>query len=497
MRFTSTRNKKIDVSGAQAVCVGLSEEGGLFVPTSFPIFTREQIESMTGMEYPLLASQIVGSFWDEMDEKTLQSFTRKAYARFDGEVAPVVKLDEGLFVMELWHGPTHAFKDVALTLLPYLLTESKRIVGKTEKTLVLVATSGDTGKAALEGFKDVDGTEVVVLYPKEGVSQLQKLQMMTQKGKNVKVIALNGNFDDAQTAVKQAFCDEELTAKLKACGCELSSANSINWGRLVPQIAYYFSSYADLVSCGEIEMGERVNYCVPSGNFGDILAGYYAKKMGLPVGKLICASNRNNVLTEFIQTGSYDARRAFFKTTSPSMDILVSSNLERLLFELSDRNDGLTAKRMRELKENGAYSISDEELAVLQADFDAYYADEDEVLDTIAETFDEYGYIVDPHTAVALAAQRAYREESGDEAPCVTLSTASPYKFAFDVLKALEEAPGKTELKTLEKLEYLTAFPLPQSLKELPALPLLHTQEADKKSVKQAIIDYVSQKTSD
>lgn len=493
MEFISTRNTSKKVSGTEAVVEGLSCEGGLFVPAFFPEISADELKSMSDTEYCERAALIIGKFLPELKD-SLNEFTAKAYGRFDGDAAPLVKIDDNLFVLELWHGPTHAFKDIALTLLPYLITGSKKVLGRNENTLILVATSGDTGKAALEGFKDVEGTDIIVLYPSDGVSDLQKLQMMTQRGNNVAVAGINGNFDDAQNAVKKIFTDKEIAKKLDECGIKLSSANSINFGRLVPQITYYFSAYLDLVSAGEIEAGEKLNFCVPSGNFGNILAGYYAKRMGLPVNKLICASNKNNVLTEFINSGKYNAKREFFKTTSPSMDILVSSNLERLVFELSGRDGNKTAERMDELKKTGAYSITEEELKKLTEEFAAYYAEEDEVKDTIAYYFDEYGYIADTHTAVALSAYGDYADGTGDETKTVVLSTASPFKFVNDVLTAIGEKPEKDELMALRKLEDVTALPLPESLAELPALKKLHTDIIDKAKAAEYVLNYAEKK---
>ncbi len=489
MKFISTRNAALDKSGIEAVVEGLSHEGGLFVPAFFPAVTQEDMESLRSMEYFERAAFIIGKYLPELNE--LIDYTKNAYSRFDGDPAPVVKVDDNLFVMELWHGPTHAFKDIALTLLPYLIVGSKKILGKDERTLILVATSGDTGKAALEGFKDVEGTDIIVYYPSEGVSALQKMQMTTQKGKNVDVKGINGNFDDAQTAVKKIFTDDEVIKTLKENGYAFSSANSMNFGRLVPQITYYFSAYLDMVNGGEIEMGDKVNFCVPSGNFGDILAGYYAKRMGLPVNKLICASNKNNVLTDFINGGKYDARREFFKTTSPSMDILVSSNLERLVFELSKRDDKLTAERMDALKKEGTYSITDAELDAIKAEFNAYWSDEDEIAETIYDYFEGFGYVADTHTATGLSAYDKYFEETEDDTKTVVLSTASPFKFVDDVLKALDEKPGKDELSSMRKLEEVTALPLPDSLRELPDLPKLHTDVIDKANALDAVLSYV------
>lgn len=489
MDFISTRNARRTVSGIRAVVEGLSEEGGLFVPAFFPSVDGAEMEKMLDMTYPQRAAFIIGKYLPELAGE-LDSYTDKAYSRFDGDAAPLVKLDDSLFMLELWHGPTHAFKDIALTLLPYLLTGSKKLLGEKERTLILVATSGDTGKAALEGFKDVPGTDVIVFYPGDGVSALQKLQMMTQTGGNVYVAGINGNFDDAQTAVKKIFTDGAVHKELEKNGYKLSSANSINFGRLVPQIAYYFSSYLDMVDGGEIEMGEKINFCVPSGNFGNILAGYYAKRMGLPVGRLICASNKNNVLTDFIRGGAYSADRQFYKTTSPSMDILISSNLERLLFELSGRNDKLTAARMAELKDKGAYSISAEELGLLKSEFWADWSDENEIKETLCYYFEGYGYIADTHTSVALSVFDKYYDETGDDTKTVVVSTASPYKFAADVLDALGEEPCSDELKSLRKLEDITALPLPESLSSLPKLKKIYTDIIDKDAASDAVTGY-------
>lgn len=488
MDFISTRNAGRVVGGAQAVVKGLSDEGGLFVPALFPVFAKEEIAAMAELDYASRAALVIGKFLPELSE--LSSYTEKAYSRFDGDPAPVVKIDEGLFMLELWHGPTHAFKDVALTLLPYLLTGSKAVTGENSRTLILVATSGDTGKAALEGFRDVPGADVIVFYPSGGVSELQKLQMTTQKGDNVYVAAIEGNFDDAQTAVKKIFTDKEAETKLAKLGFKLSSANSMNFGRLVPQIAYYFSSYVDLAESGEIEYGDEVNFCVPSGNFGNILAGYYAKKMGLPVGRLICASNRNNVLTDFIGSGKYAARRKFYKTTSPSMDILVSSNLERLVFELSGRNDNLTAERMRSLLDTGTYSISAAELDEMKKTFWAAWASEKEVADTIADSFDEDGYIMDTHTAVARCVADKYYLENEDDRPVVVVSTASPYKFASDVYRAIGGKPSPDPFKTIELMEEETALPVPDSIAELKTLKKRFSDVIAPEDAEAAVIGY-------
>ena len=347
MKYISTRNKSIKVTSAEAIVNGLSKDGGLFVPETFPKLSAKDFEELTAMSYPERAAKVLSLYLEDYTYEELLDYATKAYSRFYGDdPCPLVNVDEDLYVLELWHGPTCAFKDMALTMLPHLLSAARRKTGEDSKTLILVATSGDTGKAALEGFKDVEGTDIIVFYPSEGVSDMQKLQMMTQQGSNVYVCAIDGNFDDAQSAVKTIFNDKDIQARLLADGYKLSSANSINWGRLAPQIAYYVSSYCDLIASGKIKLGDKVNFCVPSGNFGNILAAYYASLMGVGVNKLICASNVNNVLTDFFTTGTYDIHRQFHKTMSPSMDILISSNLERLLFEFSGRNDKLMAERI-------------------------------------------------------------------------------------------------------------------------------------------------------
>lgn len=493
MQFYSTRNKNIKVSGAEAICRGISEEGGLFVPSSFPNIPPQKITGLCGEAYEKIAAAVVGEFLPELKNE-LPDYAAKAYAKFDcetGNVTPLVKLDDNLCVLELWHGPTHAFKDVALTLLPYLLCGSKKLTGDNRTTLIPVATSGDTGKAALEGFKNVDGTAVAVFYPDGGVSDLQRLQMITTTGNNVHVIAIKGNFDDAQTAVKKAFTDSELKKTLADTGVELSSANSINFGRLAPQIAYYFSAYCDLLDDGAINFGDKVDFVVPSGNFGDILAGFYALKMGLPVGKLICASNKNNVLCDFIRTGKYDIRRNFYKTSSPSMDILISSNLERLIFELSGEDDKVTADRMAQLKGNGIYEITPAELEKMRDVFDADFASEDEVKETISYYFDEYGYILDPHTAVAACvAGKIFGEER--TRPVVILSTASPHKFADCCLKAIGEKSTGNEVKDLRKLEEVTALDVPDSLINLPTMEKIFTGSIELDKVNDEIIKFAS-----
>ena len=479
MKFISTRGGE-KVSGAQAIVQGLAKNGGLFVPEKFPKITDKEMDEMAEMTYPQRAAFVLGKYLaDDLGADYLLESCEKAYATFTGnDPAPLVKIDKGLYILELFHGPTCAFKDMALTVLPYLLKKSCEVTGIDDEILILAATSGDTGKAALEGFRDVPGTKVAVFYPDEGVAKMQRLQMCIQDGNNVFVAAVKGNFDDCQRAVKNLFASEDFNAKLAEKKTRLSSANSINFGRLAPQIAYYFSAYLDMTTSGKLEMGEEVDFVVPTGNFGDILAGWYAKQMGLPVRKLVCASNRNKVLADFFEKGVYDVKRNFFRTMSPSMDILVSSNLERLLFEISGRNAKLTAQRMKQLAENKEYSITEAEKAVLDQEFFGGFASEDDTIEAMYETFEEYGYAMDTHTGVALAVHLQYRNslekegEKKDTVPSVVLSTANPYKFPQDVLYALSGNDVKDSFKGIKRLNLLTAMKPPKSLLDLRYRPL-------------------------
>ena len=479
MKFISTRGGE-KVTGAQAIVQGLAKNGGLFVPEKFPKITSEEMDAMAEMTYPQRAAFVLGKYLaDDLGADYLLESCEKAYSTFtSADPAPLVKIDKGLYILELFHGPTCAFKDMALTVLPYLLKKSCEVTGIDDEILILAATSGDTGKAALEGFRDVKGTKVAVFYPDEGVAKMQRLQMCIQDGNNVFVAAVKGNFDDCQRAVKNLFASEEFNAKLAEKKTRLSSANSINFGRLAPQIAYYFSAYLDMTTSDKIEMGDEVDFVVPTGNFGDILAGWYAKQMGLPVRKLVCASNRNKVLADFFEKGVYDVKRNFFRTMSPSMDILVSSHLERLLFEISGRNGKLTAQRMKQLAENKEYSITEEEKAVLDKEFFGGFASEDDTIEAMYETFEEYGYAMDTHTGVALAVHAQYREsiekegEKKDEVPSVVLSTANPYKFPQDVLYALSGNDVKDSFKGIKRLNLLTAMKPPKSLLDLRYRPL-------------------------
>lgn len=476
MYFYSTRGSQ-KVTGAQAIVHGLADDGGLFVPESFPKVSEEELAFMLSMDYPERAAFVLHKYLDEYDYEGLKAACEKAYAQFEGEdAAPLVKIKDGLYILELFHGPTCAFKDMALTVLPYLLREGCNLCGIQEQILILVATSGDTGKAALEGFKDAEGIKIMVFYPDEGVSKMQKLQMCTTGGNNTNVLAVRGNFDDCQTAVKRIFNSEEYKAELKEKGTLLSSANSINFGRLAPQIAYYFSAYLDIVSAGKIRMGEKVDFTVPTGNFGNILAAYYAKQMGLPVGKLVCASNKNNILTDFIRTGKYDCHREFYKTMSPSMDILISSNLERLLYEMSGRNGAEIKELMAKLNQEGCYTVSEEMLAKIKESFACGSTNEEKTVECMYDFFIDNGYPLDTHTGVAMYVAEQYMEEREKaklpkdktvDPPMVVVSTASPYKFPQDVLYALTGNDVKDSFKGVKRLNLLTAMKVPKSLQEL------------------------------
>ncbi len=479
MKYLSTRDASLRYDAAEAIVMGLSREGGLLTPETFPVLTREMLEAMLPETYQQRAVKIMKLFLEDFSEEELREFAGKAYAfgeKFDTEaVAPVCHVTRGTEVLELWHGPTCAFKDMALQMLPYLLTASLRKTGEEKTACILVATSGDTGKAALEGFRDVDRTKILVFYPRDGVSEIQKLQMVTQQGGNVGVCAVEGNFDDAQTGVKEIFSDEVLRKELGDRGYFLSSANSINWGRILPQVVYYISAYCDLIRGGRISMGDEINFCVPTGNFGDILAGYFAKTMGLPVKKLICASNANNVLTDFIETGVYDRNRPFYTTASPSMDILISSNLERLLYLLSG-SDAEVRGYMESLNKTGRYEITGELKGKIQAQFAAGWCGDDDAADTIARVFGTEGYLMDTHTAVAYTVLENYRRETGDDTLCVVLSTASPYKFCASVLEAMgtkELLPGTEIIGQLEEKTRTTA---PAPLKDLAGRQVRFTE---------------------
>ena len=471
MLYNSTRDSRVSVTAAQAIARGISAEGGLFVPESLPALSREDIEALADCSYVERATAILTRFLGDFTPEEVAACTAAAYneERFrSSAIAPLHTLSEGVEILELWHGPTCAFKDMALQILPHLMRVSAGKTADGKEIVILVATSGDTGKAALEGFKNAAHTRILVFYPEDGVSPMQKLQMATQEGDNVAVCAIRGNFDDAQTGVKKIFTDPAVAARLAENGMMFSSANSINWGRLVPQIVYYFSAYCDMLKKGGIRMGDPINVVVPTGNFGNILAAYYAKRMGLPIAKLICASNRNRVLTDFLRTGTYDRNREFHTTTSPSMDILISSNLERLLYDLSGRNDEEIRRLMRQLSEDGVYTVSDEMLEAIHGLFAAGWCDDDQVAATLRETFENRGYLLDTHTAVAVHVYNDYRRETGDETPTVIASTANPYKFSASVLDALGgNRPEWDEFEKVEALHRLTGCEIPAPLASL------------------------------
>ena len=477
MKYFSTRNEKTRVSAAQAIAMGLAPDGGLFVPETIPTVTAAELAALCAMDYRARAVDIMGRFLEDFSREELQRFVTAAYGDNydDPAIAPLHFTDETTAYLELWHGPTCAFKDMALQMLPHLLTASLKKTGEARKVCILVATSGDTGKAALEGFADVEGTKIFVFYPDGGVSRIQRLQMVTQSGGNVGVCAVRGNFDDAQTGVKRIFGDSDFAAALSRRGWFLSSANSINWGRLLPQIVYYFSAYCDYVNSGRLAMGEKLNFCVPTGNFGNILAGWFAKQMGLPVGRFLCASNANNVLTEFINTGVYDKNRPFHMTISPSMDILVSSNLERLLYMLC--GDSTTAEHMARLAAEGKYSVDAGTHARIRSEFSAACCDDAATCAKIAAVWRDSRYLIDTHTGVAAAALDAYRAESGDATPTVIVSTASAFKFAADVCGALGADPAEDPLAALSAH---CGLPVPRPLSGLEARPLRFDGVSDK-----------------
>ena len=486
MTYTSTRDKNVLVTSAGAIVKGISSDGGLFVPTEFPTITSEEIVEIGGLSYAKAAAKVIGKFLSDFFPSELDKIADAAYnsGKFESkDVIKLRKLDESIYMLELWHGPTSAFKDMALQILPYLLVASGKLQEVDKKFQILVATSGDTGKAALDGFSDVPGTGIAVFYPEGGVSDIQRLQMTTQSGENVQVAAIRGNFDDAQTAVKKVFTDTEINKKLNDNGTILSSANSINWGRLVPQIVYYVASYAKLVKDGEITEGDAINICVPTGNFGNILAAYYAKQMGLPVNKFICASNSNNILTDFITTGVYDRNRPFYQTISPSMDILISSNLERLLFHLSDGNAEEVKGLFDQLNSDGKYEVSPEIFEKLSTEFYADYASEDKTARTIRDAFVNYGYFADPHTAVALNVYERYVEHTGDATKTIIASTASPYKFSDSVLRSLGYTPSKDTFKNLVALSRLSNIHAPKALFGLNTMEERFSEVIDKEEI--------------
>lgn len=489
MYYKSTRNSTLNLQSAQAITTGISPEGGLFVPESLPMLAKADIEGLVNLSYADRAKYVFSLFLTDFSREEITHCVDSAYndTSFDSDgIAQIARISDDTYMLELWHGPTCAFKDMALQILPYLMTASAEKCGDNKRICILVATSGDTGKAALEGFKDVDGTSILVFYPEDGVSDIQKRQMTTQEGENVGVCAIKGNFDDAQSGVKAIFADSELAKRLSNKNVMLSSANSINWGRLAPQIIYYISTYAELIAQGEITMGEQINFAVPTGNFGNILAAYYAKKMGLPIAKLICASNANNILTDFITTGIYDRNRSFHTTISPSMDILISSNLERLLYDLCGNDDAQIRSWFESLSNSGKYEVSQSVKDGLKEHFVAGYCSDNDTKSTIKNIFDKYGYLCDTHTAVAVKVYEEYKQATGDKTKTVVVSTASPYKFAPSVLEALKGKSDNSadEFELLERLESASLTQAPIQLKGLKGREVRFSTTIDKNEMK-------------
>lgn len=490
-RYESTRNKSIDVTSTEAILQGISKEGGLFVPKVLPKMDFE-LSEILDFDYQTLAYRVMSLFFPDFKEEDLKSCIARAYdEKFDTPaIAPLKSIPSAHF-LELFHGPTLAFKDMALSILPYLMTTSKSYEGEEKEIVILTATSGDTGKAALEGFANVDGTKIIVFFPEEGVSDIQKRQMTSQKGENTCVVGIKGNFDDAQTGVKEIFADKELEEDLAKKGYVFSSANSINIGRLVPQVVYYFYAYSQLVSEGSLKLGEPMNVVVPTGNFGNILAAFYAKSMGLPISKFICASNKNNVLTDFFEKGVYDRRRDFFVTNSPSMDILISSNLERFLYHMSNEDTELVTKLMNQLKTEGYYTVTDEMKENMKL-FVGGYADDETTLHTIKKVYNEENYLMDTHTAVAYAVYEDYKLETGDDTPTIIASTASPYKFTGSVMGALgDKYKEKNDFELLKEMENLLKEQMPQGIRHIENMPVVHKTVCEVDKMKEVVTKFL------
>jgi threonine synthase len=490
MLYHSTRGGEARVTAATAIKTGIAPDGGLFIPEAVPRIDSAFLKALLPLSYRQRAVSILELFLGDYRREEITACVEAAYGagKFDHPaVAPVTALDDKTFMLELWHGPTSAFKDMALQLLPRLLVRALDKTGEAAEIVILVATSGDTGKAALEGFRDVDRTRIIVFYPYAGVSEMQRLQMVTQEGGNVSVVAVRGNFDDTQSGVKRIFGDREAAEELSGRGFKLSSANSINWGRLAPQIVYYFSAYADLLGAGTVAAGQPVNFVVPTGNFGNILAGYYAKLMGLPVNRLICAANTNNVLTDFLRTGVYDRKRTFHKTLSPSMDILISSNLERLLYHVTGGDAAQVTAWMAGLAAEGAYRVSGRTLAVIQETFWSDWVSDQDTTAAIKDVYDRSHYLVDPHTAVAAKVCQSYRRATGDNTPAIIVSTASPFKFNDSVLAAIAgpaAVAGKSAFAAARELAGLSGLAVPPTLAGLECKAVLHTAVCEPEEMK-------------
>lgn len=498
MQYQSSRGKYGAVSAAQAITMGISPDGGLFVPDFIPRLNANILKQMESWTYQERAVYIMKQYLEDFSSQEIKDCVYGAYSqdRFDHEdIAPLVELEPGLHIQELWHGPTAAFKDMALQILPRFLTVSARKTGEKSEFIILVATSGDTGKAALEGFKDVPGTRIIVFFPRDGVSEIQKLQMITQAGSNVYVAGVTGNFDDAQSGVKNIFTSDQVIEQLGQHNMKMSSANSINWGRLLPQIVYYVSAYVDLCSRGAVKAGEAINIVVPTGNFGNILAAYYASRMAIPVKRLICAANANNVLTDFIMTGTYDRNRNFKKTISPSMDILISSNLERLLFELTGHDSMRVSQWMEELKNSGRYAVDDSTRQQVRQMFWSDYCSDAETLTSIASVWQEYKYLLDTHTAVAVNVYKKFRQQVGDNSCTVIASTASPFKFGSSVAQAVlgdELIKGKDEFQTLETLSAETGIAIPPGIKGLNQRPIRHETVTSTRDMQKTVLSFLN-----
>jgi threonine synthase len=498
MLYVSTRGYAQKSSASQVIKAGIAPDGGLYVPEAIPLFSKEEILSLYDKNYSEIASAVLKKFLTDFSDEELKTCIDNAYdfASFDTPtICPLRLINDNLFALELWHGPTSAFKDMALQLLPHLMSVSIKKANDQNTTVILVATSGDTGKAALEGFKDVDGTKIIVFYPENGVSPMQKLQMKTQEGKNVYVVGIDGNFDDAQRGVKDIFNNKDLNKKYLSDKIMLSSANSINWGRLVPQIIYYFSSYINLLKSSHIKYGDKINICVPTGNFGNIMAAYYAKRMGLPINKLIIAANRNNVLSKFLNTGIYNASRKLSPTISPSMDILVSSNLERLLFETCNHNSHKISEIMNQLYKNGQYQIDNNWLKEIKQDFYADYATETETKKTIKDIYKKYNYVIDPHTAVGFSVYNKYLLQTEDSHKTIIASTANSYKFSKSVVTSIlgaHSTEDKSEFELMNLLSCTTNTLVPTRLKFLNQKPILHKTTCQKNEMQDMVTKILS-----
>ena len=492
MMFFSTRDpeKKL-FKASEVIKNGLAADGGLFVPDSIPTVSIDEIANIAKMDYAKRAATILSMYLSDYTYEELLEDATNAYCKesFPDGAAPLKKINNNTYALELWRGPTAAFKDMALQIMPRLLSRALVKTGEKNTALILVATSGDTGKAALEGHKDVPGVKIMVFYPVDGVSKVQKLQMVTQTGSNVNVCAIKGNFDDAQSGVKKIFSDTDAKAKLLENGYILSSANSINWGRLAPQIVYYFSAYCDLLNQGEIKLGDKINVCVPTGNFGNIFAAYLAKEMGLPINKMICASNANNILTDFINTGIYDKNRSFHLTMSPSMDILISSNLERLLYFTAGTEE--TANCMKLLSETGKYEVSAETMSKIKENFVGYFADENETASTLCKVYNDFGYLADTHTSVAFNCAEKYVTATNDATPMVVVSTASPYKFAADVYKSITGSQASDGTAALDELSTLTNTQIAYPLQNLNARKINFDSVIDTQDMLKAVYKFM------